>query len=367
MFNLVSTQEAGISAVCMNPSHTLLAASSLAGHIHILKLPSPDTETPCELGRLQGHSSSVNCAVFLDETTLVTGSDDRCVKVWNSQAGECLQTSKPLKDSINKIAPVVIGGNTIALICCCDDGMVVTLSVPDLEVVDRFLAAADTINDVIVVLPTISDDVQPPRMCLLTASEDGAVRVWNMPHINPTTGAIAGGDITGDVPMEDRLINSIDEFTAPVNHILLTYINGAASPPLLLMASGENIFGAHFDVTSGSLSDDTLHWGGHSDYVRGLFLLNSNATDQSGNGGGGGWQLLSVADDTTAAMQPLMGSPQGGGDDSVIQRFKIHNEMVMALCATPEGMVATGSEDGSVRLWKLPFPAALNVLNNPTE
>eukprot|EP00658_Telonema_sp_P-2_P050019 TRINITY_DN38084_c0_g1_i2.p1 TRINITY_DN38084_c0_g1~~TRINITY_DN38084_c0_g1_i2.p1 ORF type:complete len:160 (-),score=47.10 TRINITY_DN38084_c0_g1_i2:37-516(-) len=116
-----------------------------------------------------------------------------------------------------------------------------------------------------------------------------------------------------------------------------------------------------FDVNSGSLSDDTLHWGGHSDYVRGLYLLNSNSNaDQSG------WQLLSVADDSTAAMQPLMGSPQGGGDESVIQRFKIHNEMVMALCATPEGMVATGSEDGSVRLWKLPFPAALNVLNNPT-
>jgi WD40 repeat protein len=362
MFNLVSApQDAGVSSVCLNPSRTLLAASSLSGHIHVMQISAQDGTTPSEIGRLQGHSSSVNYATFLDDTTLVTGSDDRCVKVWNAQEGECLHTSSPLKDCINTIAPVVIGGNTVALICGCDDGMVVTLSVPALEVVDRFLGASDTINDAVVVMPNPAlGGAAAERMSLLTASEDGAVRVWNLPHINPSTGAIAGGDATGDVPMEDRLINSFDEFTAPVNHILLQYLSGPASPPLLLMASGENIFGAHFDVGTGNLSDDTLHWGGHSDYVRGMYLIDGGVV----GGRSGEWQLLSVADDCNAALQPLMGSATGGGADSAIQKFKIHNEMVMALAGTPEGIVATGCEDGSVRLWKMPFPAALSIANN---
>lgn len=329
--------------MAMNPACTLLAATSLVGNTHIFQIPANGSnDTPVELGRLEGHTASVNCCVFLDDTTLVTGSDDRCVRVWNAPKGECLQASKPVKDCINKVAPVMVGGATIALVCGCDDGTVVTLSVPELEVVDRFVAAGDTINDVIVV-------PADGKLVLLTASEDGAVRVWGVPQVDVASGKVVAVATEGDAAMEDRLVNSIDEFTAPVNHIHLFYINGPSAPPLLLMASGENIFGAYFNAESGTLSDDTLHWGGHGDYVRGVHLFEVPEL---------GWHMLSVSDDATAVVQPL--HQASGGK---LRRYKLHNEMIMALCASPEGVVATGSEDGSARLWRMPFPDALDVTN----
>ncbi|MBS1788899.1 MAG: hypothetical protein JST85_14310 [Acidobacteria bacterium] len=61
----------------------------LIAPVHLL----PDRPHPALLRTLEGHSSSVwGCAFSPDSKRIVSASDDRILKVWDADSGECLAT-----------------------------------------------------------------------------------------------------------------------------------------------------------------------------------------------------------------------------------------------------------------------------------
>ena len=41
---------------------------------------------------VKGHTSRVNCLVYLGNNTLVSGSFDKTIKIWDIATGECIKT-----------------------------------------------------------------------------------------------------------------------------------------------------------------------------------------------------------------------------------------------------------------------------------
>lgn len=75
---------------------------------------------------------------------------------------------------------------------------------------------------------------------------------------------------------------------------------------------------------------------GHSDYIRGLEFTANNT-------------LLTVSDDTTAMEWNV-------ASNEPIRVIKLHESEIMSSAINASGdILATGSESGEVRLWKLPF------------
>ncbi len=71
-----------IHALSLNASGSLLASGSMDKTIKIWDTESAELLKVIDLTKFEAHKSSVNCLLWLNEHTLVSAGDDKCVKVW---------------------------------------------------------------------------------------------------------------------------------------------------------------------------------------------------------------------------------------------------------------------------------------------
>lgn len=354
---------AGISCLAFSPSSGSLCSTSLDGTVAIW---DPARQTDKCLHSLTGHSDSVNCVVFHpgDESTFFTGSDDSKVLVWDlrnlAMPRSCLDG---MKDAVNRIAISSDGQRTYS---ASDDGCVyvhsLSTALPLIPVADQFMVSEKTCNDVTVLSSPFGD-------LLCSCSEEGAVRIWTttidqqVPRPVPQQNSPGEEDAevdenkqnealfeddddapsdvnlqalaaaAGNVP--DRMLMNFDQFEMPVNHC--TLLGGGG---LLLCACAENVFALPLDSSlNGQLnvSSEIVGFSGHEDYVRGMHF------SPCGN------VMYTVSDDTTVMEWDV-------ASQKAIRRVKVHDAMVMASALRSDGeLLATGSEDHVIRLWRLPF------------
>ena len=55
-------------------------------------------------GTLEGHSINVTSLAFLGEGKLASGSDDKTIKIWNTETGNCERTLRGHSDSVRSLA-----------------------------------------------------------------------------------------------------------------------------------------------------------------------------------------------------------------------------------------------------------------------
>ncbi|EPY23724.1 hypothetical protein STCU_07516 [Strigomonas culicis] len=323
---------------------------------------------------LRHHRGPVNHALFLaDPNLLLTASDDRTLGLWDIRnSASPLGTVTGFGEGVNKMlllpaspSCVPTDGKGFRVASVCDDGMVYIHAVmppealspaagaPVAVLTDQFMASTSTVNDLILL----------DRCAIVTACEDGALRTWKL---NATGG-------------EDRMLATLDEFGAPVNHVVVVPDNdwmcahreaagesaeedsdhGDASAAMggssgrhtatgpraeltaadgcwLLAASAENVFGVDVYRSTGQFGEGARSFFGHSDYVRGLEFTSKST-------------LLTVADDSTAIEWNLC-------TNEPIRQVKLHEALIMSSALSADKTVlATGTDTGDIRVWRLPF------------
>jgi WD40 repeat protein len=117
----------GVVSALEQLGNGLLASGSWDGSIRLWRLnspaagaaPSPSAE--CILV-LEGHRRCVLCmCVLSDGITLMSGSDDNTVKLWNTRTGECINTLNGHTDYVHSVSALA-DNKTVA--SCANDGTV---------------------------------------------------------------------------------------------------------------------------------------------------------------------------------------------------------------------------------------------------
>lgn len=388
-----------------------LLCSTSGDHSAILwsVCPSGDaTATLQHVAQLNYHSGPVNTATFHPEDVnlLVTASDDRRIAIWDIR-----RPQRPVgviggfHDGINKLiwlppsaAPAAFPAPSWCLVSACDDGLIYIHALQPCSqpasspqgdnssggcITAPFELTATLIEKFWVSTSTVNDVVYCPRnRVLITASEDAALRSWRVLY-------------APDATTEDRLTASLDEFENPVNHVVIVppglmepqsdaanarlgvggghgevdeeedsaaspaagAASGSGAPSRVLMANGlpppamvldeqrgcwllaassECVFGVDYSYELSTFGEEARSFVGHRDYVRGI--------EFTGQG-----TMLTVSDDSTVVeWEVASGSP--------IRQVKLHEGMIMASALSPaRDILATGTDGGEIRLWRLPF------------
>lgn len=91
----------GITSVSFSQDQQSLLTTGFDNNLHILGMKSGRI-----LKELRGHSSYVNCAIWLDENSVLSGSHDGSVKLWDLNRIECISTSYPKEEKILSPPPI---------------------------------------------------------------------------------------------------------------------------------------------------------------------------------------------------------------------------------------------------------------------
>lgn len=116
---------------------------------------------------LQGHSDSIYCLAWIDQDTLVSGSRDKTLKVWNVKTNQCIRTVENEHDGsilcmrVNKDRSLLLTGSS--------DATCTIWSLPDLAPIRKLRGHGHSVLDVCF--------VHGNR--IVTASRDHTLRLWN--------------------------------------------------------------------------------------------------------------------------------------------------------------------------------------------
>lgn len=91
----------GVTSVSFSPDQQSLLTTGFDNNVHILGMKSGRI-----LKELRGHSSYVNCAIWLDGTSVLSGCHDGTVKIWDLSKLECVSTAIPKEEKSLSPPPI---------------------------------------------------------------------------------------------------------------------------------------------------------------------------------------------------------------------------------------------------------------------
>ncbi|CAG9853569.1 unnamed protein product [Phyllotreta striolata] len=128
------------------------------------------------LQTLHGHTSDVTCCDFASASTIVTGSSDKTVRIWDWKAGSGYEErqSSPLKGHKYQVTCVRISPQGSLLASASVDGTAVLWNVHNCS---KLYAITQVNGDAIRVCR-----FSPDSTVLITAGDNGAICVWDLVH-----------------------------------------------------------------------------------------------------------------------------------------------------------------------------------------
>lgn len=360
LHSVVHTTNETVNSLCFCPHNgkDLLVSTSGDGTTALwdVKVSSERIMT------LNFHKNSVNDALPIPghPEFLLTGSDDRTVAVWDlRQPSEPVHVIRDWFEGVNKLisipetaAPAMQSSGPL-IASGSDDGKVnihqLSQDMSSSTVVDAFCASFMSINDIVV-----HDNT------LITASEDCRIASWRLLFQPEAT-------------LEDRLIEDLHEFEGPVNHLCVVPEGTIEDPPLkkqeeissklvvdpleddggeqatkklpvferfsprwILAASSQTLFATDYYGSAGIFGEEVKSFIGHDDFIRGIHITAEGT-------------LFTVSDDFSL----IEWDPN---TCSMVWQARLHNTLVMSSAMTAKkDILATGSLDGEIRVWGLPF------------
>ncbi|MBF0631026.1 MAG: pentapeptide repeat-containing protein [Magnetococcales bacterium] len=278
----------GIRAVAFSPDgNTLLSGSN----DHTLKLWDPHSRQCIQT--LKGHEGSVRAVAFSpDGNTILSGSLDHTLKLWDPHSGQCIQTLKGHEGSVNAIA-FSPDGNT--LLSESHDHTLKLWDTRSGQCIQTFKGHKKSVHAVA---------FSPDGKSLLSGSNDHTLKLWD-----PRSG------------------QCIQTFKGHKNSVRAV----AFSPDGNTLLSGSDDHTLKLWDTRSRQCTQTLQ--GHEDPVHAVAFSPDGKSFLSGS-----------SDDTLKLWDPLSGQ--------CILTLKGHDYWVKAIAFSPDGnTILSGSLDHTLKLW----------------
>jgi len=183
MIGTIGAHEGGVRSVAIHPNNSVVASTGNDGAVRLWQLPFTPSRTFAS-----PHGDAVTAAtVTPDGQRLITVSNDKTVRVWNAGNGG-LERQLPL--SSNGTCVFTQGSHIVA---GAQDGSVGIWNLGDGALLARLSAHSG---------PVVAVAVNAQGNQLLTAGEDGMLRIWHYPprpsrplgHPDQVTAALVAGD-----------------------------------------------------------------------------------------------------------------------------------------------------------------------------
>ena len=303
------------------------------------------------LQTLQGHTGRVyTVALSTDGQTVISGSWDKTVRIWNAASGELLQTLQGHTDAVRSVA-LSTDGQTV--ISGSWDKTVRIWNAASGELLQTLQGHTDAVRSV-----ALSTDGQT----VISGSEDRTVRIWNA----------ASGELLQTLQGHTRRVESValstdgqtvisgseDEtvriWNASSGELLQTLQGHTdAVYSVALSTDGQTVISGSWDKTvriwnaaSGELLQ-TLQ--GHTDAVRSVAL----STD--------GQTVISGSEDRTLRIW-------NAASGELLQTLQGHTDAVWSVALSTDGQtVISGSEDETMRIWNAASGELLQTLQGHTD
>ncbi len=383
-------------SVAFSPNGTLLAASDTAGEIHIWRVSDPQgnlLQNRQKLITCHGHHHWVCSIAFSpDGKTLVSGSGDKTVKLWDVATGHCWQTLEGHTDWVISVAfsptrPIVASSSSDR-----------TIRLWNIHTGDCLQTLKGHEHWVCGIA------FSPNGETLVSASDDRTLKLWNtqtgecyrtlIGHSSVVRGVTisANGSLIAS-GSEDQTIKLWDATTGECLKTLVGHTGEVRS--LTVQADGKTLASSSFDRTL-KLWDiatgkclKTLQ--GHTEAVRSVAfspnasLLASGSADQSirlWNYQSG--ECLKTLQGYTNFVLSVAFSPDGGAIASTSANHTVklwdvasgeclkilrgHTNWVWSVAFSPDGQsLASGSFDQTIRLWSRQTGQCLKILRGHTN
>lgn len=280
------------------------ALAIIIGSYYFLRSPGliPAVKSPFAVGSkdavvgtgntLLGHSDSVWSVVLSsDGKTLVSGSEDRTIKIWNLDTRQLIRTLSAHSDTVRSVA-------------LSSDGQIIASGSGDNTIKLWNLNTGEQIQTLSGHSGTVwSVAISPDGNTLVSGSEDNTVNVWEIP--------------TG------RLLYTLKEHSSPVFSV-------AISPNGQLASASSDQTIKIWNLDTGKLIR-TLD--GHGGAVRSVVFSPD------------GQKLASSSWDKTIKVW----NPQG----QVIRKFRGHSDRTISVVFTSDGQIVSASVDKTLKIWNL--------------
>jgi PH-interacting protein len=146
-------------------------APSIRAACYVIAKPSSMVQKMQNIKRLRGHRNAVYCAI-LDRSGryVITGSDDRLVKVWSMDTAYCLASCRGHEGDITDLA---VSSNNIFIASASNDCVIRVWRLPDGLPVSVLRGHTGAVT-AIAFSPRPGSPYQ-----LLSSSDDGTCRIWD--------------------------------------------------------------------------------------------------------------------------------------------------------------------------------------------
>lgn len=289
---------------------------------------------------LTDHSDTVNCiAISPDGQTLVSGSADKTIKIWNLKTGRQLHTIEGHSDTINCVA-------------ISPDGQTIVSGSADKTIKIWNLKTGRQVRSLGGWFPAHLDSIcsvaiTPDGQTLISGSRDHTIKLWNM-ATGKQTGTLSQDSwgvysvaITpdGQAIASDTLDHTIKLCSLATEELLQNFTDHsdwiwaiAISPDGKILASGSQ----DCTVKLWNLENGKLF---HT-------LTEHNNPVHSVSFSSDGQILASGSYDNTIKLWSV-------GDWQVIQTLTGHENGVNSVAFSPDGrMIATASDDKTIKIWQ---------------
>nr|XP_061789606.1 pleiotropic regulator 1-like [Nerophis lumbriciformis] len=288
---------AGAAEQSLPPSTTLSLAESGGTRTSALirrapSMPKPQWHPPWKLFKvISGHLGWVRCiAVEPGNQWFVTGSADRTIKIWDLASGKLKLT---LTGHISTVRGVAISSRSPYLFSCGEDKQVKCWDLEYNKVIRHYHGHLSAVYGL---------DLHPTIDVLVTCSRDATARVW---------------DIRSKV--------DVHTFTGHTNTVAT--VRCQAAEPQVITGSHDSTIRL-WDLIAGKTRATLTN---HKKSVRSVVLHPRQYTFASGS-----------VDNIKQWMFP---------EGKFIQNLSGHNAIVNTLAVNSDGVLVSGADNGTVRLW----------------